>query len=65
MKMVLCLSFSGHEPNIFVEGTQEDLDKINKLSGRGYLFDSEPGRKFIEELCARPHLRIPQICVYC
>ena len=62
--MLLCLDYSSHYPNIYVEVTQEDLDRINKVEGNGYLMDTEEGRELLKELRARPHVKVHNVVAY-
>jgi len=63
--MILQLSYSGHYPDVFVEATQEDLDRIDKIENEGnYLFDTEEGRALLEEFKARPRVKVETVTAY-
>lgn len=62
--MLLQLSYSSHYPDVFVEVTQEDLDRITKTEGNKYLTDTEEGRELLKELLERPHVEVPCVIAY-
>ena len=62
--MILQLSNSGHYPDVFVEVTEEDLVRIKKIEGNGFLSDTDEGEELLEELMARPHIVVYPVIAY-
>ena len=52
--MILELTYSGHYPRKFVEITEEENIKLERLTRDYFLFDTMEGQAFLTELEAKP-----------
>ncbi len=63
--MLIMLSWNGHAPNKLVEVTDAEYARIQELTKRAYLFDTEEGQDLIADLDRRPAaMKPPVVLVY-
>lgn len=56
--MILELDYSGHYSRKFIEITEEEWKKVQKLTDGHYISDTMEGQDFLEELEKRPEMKL-------